>query len=118
MSATPAPSPSTPGVRRTVLQAIPIPSLPGWESRLVLLEYPPGFKTAVHTHPAAATGYILEGEVVSQWEGSEEERYKTGDTFVDHEERSHVRSENVSAEKPLKMLMSYVIKVGVPNVTF
>jgi quercetin dioxygenase-like cupin family protein len=56
---------------RTILQAFPIPNLPGYESRLVLLEYPPGVAAPVHSHPVAATGYILEGNVISQWEGGE-----------------------------------------------
>ena len=105
-----------PQVHRTILQAIPIPQLPGWESRLVLLEYDPGVAAPVHTHPVAATGYVLEGEVVSVWEDGEEERYAAGDSFVDHGTRKHLRSENVRADKPLKMVLSYVIEVGQPNV--
>lgn len=105
-----------PKIHRTILQAIPIPQLPGWESRLVLLHYEPEAAAPVHTHPVAATGYVLEGEVVSLWEDGEEERYTQGDSFVDHGTKKHLRSENLSTEKPLKMLVSYVIKVGEPNV--
>lgn len=64
----------------------------------------------------AATGYILEGEVTSVWEGGGIEKYTTGDSFVDHGIRNHIRSENTSNTKPLKMLVSYVIKSGQPNV--
>jgi quercetin dioxygenase-like cupin family protein len=109
---------STPkGIQRTILQAIPIPALPGWESRLVLLEYPPGVNAPLHDHPVASTGYIIEGACLSQWEGGEEEHYKAGESFVDHGERRHLRSENVSGEgKWLRFVASYVIKVGEPNV--
>lgn len=103
-------------IQRTILQTIPIPELPGWESRLVLLEYPPGFAAPVHNHPVAATGYVLQGSVVSQWEGGEEEFYKAGDSFIDRGVHVHIRSENLSKTEPLKMLVSYVIKVGEPNV--
>ena len=103
-------------IKRTVLQAVPIPQLPGWESRLLLLEYPPGVAAPLHTHPVLATGYVIEGDVVSQWEGEEVERYTSGDTFVDHGERLHLRSENASQHKPLKFLLSYVIRTGEPNV--
>jgi quercetin dioxygenase-like cupin family protein len=103
-------------IKRTILQAIPIPSLPGWESRLVLLEYPPGVSAPVHTHPVASTGYVIEGKVLSQWEGSNEvEYYGPGDSFVDHGERVHSRSENVG-EGWLRFVASYVIKVGDANV--
>jgi quercetin dioxygenase-like cupin family protein len=101
---------------RTILQTLPIPSFPGWESRLVLLEYPPGLAAPVHRHPVAATGFVLEGNVVSQWEGGVVEKYTKGDSFVDLGTTVHLRSENPSKTEPLKMLLSYVIKVGEPNV--
>jgi quercetin dioxygenase-like cupin family protein len=104
------------GVRRTILQALPIPELPGWESRLILLEYPPGVAAPVHTHPVAATGYVVEGDVISQWEDGEVEEYSTGDSFIDHGIRKHLRSENASNSNALKMVVSYVIKVGQANV--
>lgn len=103
-------------IRRTIIQTLPLPQLPGWESRLVLLEYPPGCAAPVHTHPVAATGYILQGTCHSQWEGGELEIYSTGDGFTDHGERVHVKSVNVSDKEELKMLVSYVIKTGQLNV--
>jgi len=102
--------------KRTVLKSLPIPALPGWEFRVVKLEYPPGLSAPPHTHPVAAIGYVVRGEVISQWEGKEVERYTTGETFVDLGEELHVRAENASHEEPLVMLVSYVIKVGEPNV--
>ena len=109
-------SQSNPGIKRTILQTLPIPELPGWESRLVMLEYPPGVAAPLHRHPVAATGYIVEGDVISQWEGGEIERYTTGDSFIDLGTTLHPRSENESKTRPLRMLLSYVIKVGQPNV--
>lgn len=106
-----------PTIHRTILNAIPIPELPGWESRLVIVEYEPGAKAPEHTHPVAATGYVLEGDVISLWENGEVERYSQGDSFIDHGVRLHLRSDNPSTTKPLKMLFSYVIRVGQPNVS-
>jgi len=104
-------------VVRTILQRLPIPELPGHESRLVRLEYPPGLAAPLHNHPVPATGIVLEGEVVSQWEGSDElERYKAGDSFVDRGETMHVLSENVSKIERLVMVCNYVIRVDEPNV--
>ncbi|KAI9663150.1 MAG: hypothetical protein M1821_008198 [Bathelium mastoideum] len=103
-------------IKRTILQTLPIPNLPGYESRLVKLEYPPGTVAPLHNHPVAATGIILEGDVISQWEGGDIERYTAGDSFVDLGEKLHLRSENVNADRPLVMVLSYVIKVGEPNV--
>lgn len=103
-------------IKRTILQSFLIPQLEGYESRLVLLEYLPGVAVPLHRHPSAGLGYKLEGDVISQWEGGKVERYTTGDSFVDHAQKLHVRSENANKDKPLKMLMSYVAKVGGPNV--
>lgn len=106
----------SPAIKRTILQSLPLPNLPGWESRLVHFEYPPGVAAPLHNHPVAGAGYILEGDVLSQWEGGEIERYTAGDSFVDLGETLHLRSENVNRDVPLKMLISYVIKTGEPNV--
>ena len=81
-----------------------------------MLEYPPGVAAPLHNHPVAATGYVVEGEVISQWEGDEVERYSAGDSFIDLGQTMHLRSENASQSKGLKMLLSYVIKVGEANV--
>ncbi|KUJ16465.1 uncharacterized protein LY89DRAFT_782717 [Mollisia scopiformis] len=111
-------TPDKPSVKRTILQSLPIPEFPGWESRLVLFEYPPGVAAPVHNHPVAGTGFVLEGNVASQWEGKEVELYTKGDTFVDWGTTMHLRSENTSQTEWLKFIISYVIKVGQPNVNF
>jgi quercetin dioxygenase-like cupin family protein len=98
------------------MQTVPISSLPGLESRLVLLEYPPGVAAPIHSHPVPTTGYVLEGDVISQWEGGEIEMYSKGDSFVDLGETMHLRSENSSQEKWLRMVLCYVIRVGEANV--
>lgn len=73
-------------------------------------------KGTQHTHPVAATGYVVSGHHVSQWEGGEVERYGTGDSFVDRGEVLHTKADNASETEPLVMLVSYVIKIGEPNV--
>lgn len=104
-------------ITRTILRTLPIPNLPEYESRLVRLEYPPGVSAPLHNHPVAATGIVLEGEVISQWEGGDVERYGAGESFVDLGQTMHLRSENASQTQRLVMVLSYVIKNGDPNVT-
>ena len=104
-------------VKRTILQAIPIPALPGWEHRMVLLEYPPGVGAPVHHHPIAGPNYVVQGSILSQWESDEEPQvFHAGDSFLDYAELSHTRAENVSQTKDLKVVACYVVKVGEPNV--
>lgn len=81
-------------IQRTILRGIPIPELPGYESRHIRLEYPPGAAAPLHTHSVAATGIIIVGDVVSQWVGGDVETYTQGDSFVDRGTRLHLRSEN------------------------
>lgn len=84
---------------------------------MVRLEYPPGLAAPVHNHPVAATGIVLEGEVHSQWEGSDElEVYKAGDSFIDLGKTMHIKSENASKTEKLVMVVNYVIKVDEANV--
>ena len=82
-------------IKRTVLSTVPIPELPGWDACVFLLEYPPGAAAPLRTHPDAGIRYIVEGEVISLWEGKAVERYTAGETFIDSADL-HVRSENPS----------------------
>ncbi|KAK4493687.1 hypothetical protein PRZ48_014872 [Zasmidium cellare] len=111
-------STNKPGVVRTILNRLPIPALPGWESRTVLLDYPPGVTAPPHTHPVAGVNYIIQGHVVSQWEDGEEERYGPGEIFLDHAERVHTVVRNSSSTERLLVVVNYVIPTGEENVKF
>jgi quercetin dioxygenase-like cupin family protein len=105
------------GVTRTIVAAHPIPQLPGFENRFVLLQYPPGVSSPPHTHPVDGVNYIIQGTVESQWEGSSKiDVFKAGEVFLDYAEKKHVLVRNPSEEVELKILVSYVIEEGVPNV--
>jgi quercetin dioxygenase-like cupin family protein len=108
----------TPSVTRTVLCRMPIPALPGWESRTVLLEYPAGAKSPAHTHPQAGVNYIVQGSILSQWENGEIEHYKTGEIFLDHAEKLHSLVQNPSETEDCKVVVTYVLPVDEPNVKF
>lgn len=104
-------------VKRTVLQAIPIPALPGCEHRMVLLEYPAGVAAPVHHHPIAGPNYVVQGSILSQWEDDKKPQvFHAGDSFIDYAELSHTRAESISQTKDLKLIACYVVKVGEPNV--
>lgn len=105
-----------PSVKRTVLRSFPLEQFPGWESRLVLLEFEPGVIGPPHTHPVQGLAYVLKGSVTSQFEGSEVEVYHEGETMIDLADTAHVAAGNASKTEQLKLLVSYVIKIGQPNV--
>ncbi|KAF2167037.1 hypothetical protein M409DRAFT_22475 [Zasmidium cellare ATCC 36951] len=110
--------PSKQGVVRTILNRLPIPALPGWESRTVLLDYPPSTTAPPHTHPVSGVNYIIHGHVISQWENGEEEVYGPGEVFLDHAEKVHTVVRNPSETERLLVVVNYVIPVGVANVNF
>jgi quercetin dioxygenase-like cupin family protein len=103
-------------VRRTILEAIPVAGLPGYENRLVKLKFAPGVQGSLHTHPIPAIGYTIQDEDESQWEGSDIEYYKAADTFIDRANEKHVYTSNSSKTETLIILLSYVIKIGEPNI--
>lgn len=65
-------------VTRTILQCFPIPEFPGYESRLVKLEFPPGVAGQIHTHPLEGSNYVVESAIREQWEDGMEEAHKAG----------------------------------------
>lgn len=99
-------------IKRNILHMLPIPHLPGWELRTVLLEFPPGYAVPPHTHPVIGAGYVVEGKLVSRYEGQVEEEYSEGDTFIDQAEIMHHRAENGSPDKWLRVVISYVVQKG------
>ncbi|KAE9379923.1 hypothetical protein N431DRAFT_539702 [Stipitochalara longipes BDJ] len=103
--------------KRTIIASTPILTLPGYENRLVRLEFPPGVQGAVHSHPVIGLGYIVSGEHYSQWEGGEMEYYKAGDMMIDRALEKHVHTSNPSKTEPLVFVMSYIIKIGEANYT-
>lgn len=102
-------------VKRTTIASIPIDVLPGYENRLIKLEFPPGIVGGPHTHPEVGIGYIVSGEHNSQWEGEEMEYCKAGDVVIDRALETHVYTSNPSKTEPLIIIMSYIIKIGDPN---
>ena len=104
-----------PEIKRTVLQRSPVADLPGYETRLVLLEYPAGAKAPLHTHPVPGLGYVLSGSVRSQFGDGPSEVFSAGESFTDAADIVHTISENTSDTGPLQMLIAYTIKADEPN---
>ena len=114
--ATPAPPGQTPaaaspGIRRTLLERHVIPGLPGWESRLYLIEYDAKVAAPVHWHPVPGVGYVISGCFESAF-GEEATTTKcAGDSFVDTANADHRIFRN-SGDGPLRFVISYVLREG------
>lgn len=102
------------GIKRTLLQTSPIADVPGWETRLFFVEYPPGADASGHSHPVVGLGYVLEGSVVSAFDDASPETFTAGQSFMDAAS-FHRISRNGSDTEPLRFLIAYAVKTGEPN---
>jgi quercetin dioxygenase-like cupin family protein len=104
------------GISRQLLESHPLPEMPGWETRLYLIEYAAGVQAPVHHHPVAGTGYVVSGAFESAFEGEKPVVVREGQSFTDAVEKSHVLFRNFHDDRPLKFVISYVVRQGEPVV--
>lgn len=100
-------------IKRTLLQTSLVDGLPGWETRLYLIEYGPGADGGGHLHPARAVGYVLTGTMVSAFGDDAQETFHAGQSFQDKGENIvHTVARNASATEPMSFLVAYTVKTG------
>ncbi len=83
------------------------------EITIAVLTVPPHATIPLHEHPVPLAAYILQGELVIDYEGVGEIRYREGDAFVEAFEVPH-QARNGGRGK-VKILAIYSGAVGVPN---
>src|SRR5215468_6556296 len=88
--------------------------IPGKESLMLTVEYPPGGADPVHRHNANAFVYVLEGSVVMQVKGGKEVTLTPGQTFYEGPDDIHVVGRNASQTKPAKFLVFLMKEKGAP----
>lgn len=97
-------------IRRTLVASQPATDLPGWETRLYLIEYGPGAAAPLHVHPVVGVGQVLEGAFVSAFGNERETEVHAGQGFVDPPGVAHRVFRNVSADHALRFLIAYTIQ--------
>lgn len=97
-------------IRRTMLGSQPATDLPGWETRLYLIEYGPSAVAPLHIHPVVGVGYVLEGSFESAFENQQQVLVKTGERFVDPAAVPHRLFRNASTTAPLRFVVAYTIR--------
>src|ERR1700744_3361607 len=101
-------------IQRTLLGTTPVEGLPGWETRLYLIEYAPGADGGGHHHPVTGVGYMLRGAIVSGFNGEEPITISEGQSFVDAAHLTHTVSRNASESEPLRFVIAYTVREGEP----
>jgi len=111
-SAGAAPALASGAIRRKLIEKQPVSELPGWETRLYLIEYGPGAVAPLHVHPVVGTGLVLEGSFESAFGDEAPTRVRTGEGFVDPAGVPHRLFRNLSADHALRFVVAYTIRVG------
>ena len=108
-----APIPTTGA--RTELMRRQIPGDGEWEAVMFLLELPPGGAAPPHKHPGIGVGYVLEGAYESQYDGEELKKFSAGDAIYDLCQTPHLVARNGSSTKPLRFIMTFIVRKGEPT---
>jgi quercetin dioxygenase-like cupin family protein len=101
-------------IRRTLIGSQQATGLPGWETRLYLIEYGPGAVAPLHIHPVVGVGYVLEGRFESAFGTEPPVFVETGQQFIDPAGVPHRLFRNASSDRALRFLVAYTIRTGEP----
>ena len=101
-------------IRRTLLCSSPVEGLPGWETRLYLVEYPPGADGSGHHHPVVGLGYMLRGTISSAFGDEPPIAIRESESFVDPAHQIHTVSRNASETEQVRFVIAYTVKQGEP----
>jgi quercetin dioxygenase-like cupin family protein len=105
-------------IKRTLLCSSPVEGLPGWETRLYLIEYAPGANGSGHHHPVVGLGYMLSGTILSAFGNQAVTPIHKGESFVDAAHEIHSVSKNASDTEPLRFVIAYTVRQGQPVTVF
>jgi quercetin dioxygenase-like cupin family protein len=101
-------------IRRTLLCWSPVEGCAGWETRLYLIEYPPGADGSGHHHPVVGLGYMLSGTILSAFGDEKVVAIHEGQSFADAANQVHTVSRNASKTEPLRFVIAYTVRQGEP----
>lgn len=93
------------GIKRTLVVRGDIADLPGFESRLYLVEYPPGAQADAHTHTEQCAGYVIEGSFASSYGDGPATVKHTAEAFIDLPGQVH-HFKNLDSARPLRFLVA------------
>ena len=98
----------------TPLMSKDLAGIPGKESTMITVDYPPGSKDPIHRHNAQAFVYVLEGSIIMQVRGGEQVTLVPGQTFYEGPDDVHVVGMNASNTKPAKFVVFLVKDKNAP----
>jgi quercetin dioxygenase-like cupin family protein len=98
------------GAESRVVESDALPPLDGARLQVQVVEvtYRPGERSAVHSHPCAVSGYVIEGAVRMQTQGGPEAVYTAGQSFYEAPNSVHLVSANASATERARFVAYFV----------
>ena len=108
----------TAGAHETITPLITkdLAKIPGEQTLMYTVDFPPGFSSPVHRHDAQVFVYVLAGSVVMQVRGQKALKLGPGQSFYEDPNDIHIVSRNASKTKPAQFLVFLIHKQGVPLV--
>jgi quercetin dioxygenase-like cupin family protein len=96
-----------------------LPNVPGKVLIAVVVDYPPGARSAPHHHAPSAFIYahVLSGAVRSQVDDQPVKVYRAGESFYEMPGAHHRISENASTTEPARLLAVFVTDPQQPLTT-
>lgn len=102
-----------PAFKRTVLQTAEL-SIPGKEAVTAKAELPSGVSSGRHTHPGEEIGYLLEGSVTIEMDGTTKV-LKAGEAFAIPANKIHAATNTGTAVATI--VSTYIVEKGKPLAT-
>jgi quercetin dioxygenase-like cupin family protein len=96
-----------------------LPNVPGKVLITVVVDYPPGARSAPHHHAPSAFIYahVLSGAVRSQVDDQPVKVYRAGESFYEMPGAHHRISENASTTEPARLLAVFITDPQQPLTT-
>ena len=104
----------TPSVSQNIMQQKWVSDDSNLISTMVLVTLDPGASLPPHRHAGPAYVKVATGEVISQLEGGEEERFGPGDEWREPEGVRHVQLVNASDDTPAELIVVMIHTHGEP----
>jgi hypothetical protein len=101
------------GIRRTLVAHRDVAALPGFESRLYLVEYPPGAEDTGEIPARQCVGYVLEGRAASVFADGSTRLSEAGEAFIDPPQRAQ-RTKNPDPSHALRFVLAGTFRQGDP----
>jgi len=77
------------------------------EVQMLVVNFPPGSSSPAHRHPCPTFGYVLEGQIESEFEGKSH-LYKQGDSFYEKPYGLHSVTRNNDSSKSARLLVIFI----------